>query len=135
MVFNVVANNRDDHAKQHAFLMSQRGIWDLAPSFDLTFSRGPGTEHYLAVKGRAGDDITAELMIELGREHGIAAAASRQIIDRAIDAVNRFEEFAQPYVMSGSTLSRGQPSAAIQYRSAHPLCIRRMTRIVASSRI
>jgi serine/threonine-protein kinase HipA len=103
MVFNVVANNRDDHAKQHAFLMSQRGIWDLAPSFDLTFSRGPGTEHYLAVKGRAGDDITTELMIELGREHGIAAAASRQIIDRAIDAVNRFEEFAQPYVMSGST--------------------------------
>ena len=103
MVFNVVANNRDDHAKQHAFLMSEQGVWDLAPSFDLTFSRGPGGEHYLAVKGRAGDDITTELMVELGREHGIDAAQSRSIIERTIDAVNRFEEFTRPYPMSTST--------------------------------
>jgi serine/threonine-protein kinase HipA len=103
MVFNVVANNRDDHAKQHAFLMNEEGAWDLAPSFDLTFSRGPGGGHYLAVKGRAGDDITRELMVELGREHGIAAAESRSIIERTIDAVNRFEEFTRPYPMSTST--------------------------------
>jgi len=103
MVFNVVANNRDDHGKQHAFLMSGQGVWDLAPSFDLTFSRGPGGEHYLAVKGRAGDDITTELMVELGREHGIAAAESRSIIERTIDAVDRFEEFTRPYPMSTST--------------------------------
>jgi serine/threonine-protein kinase HipA len=103
MVFNVVANNRDDHAKQHAFLMNEQGAWDLAPSFDLTFSHGPGGEHYLAVKGLAGDDITTELMVELGREHGIAAAESRSIIERTIDAVNRFEEFTRPYPMSTST--------------------------------
>jgi serine/threonine-protein kinase HipA len=75
----------------------------LAPSFDLTFSRGPGGEHYLAVKGRAGDDVTTELMVELGREHGIAAAESRSIIERTIDAVNRFEEFTRPYPISTST--------------------------------
>jgi serine/threonine-protein kinase HipA len=103
MVFNVVAYNRDDHAKQHAFVMTERGAWDLAPSFDLTFSRGRGNEHYLAVKGSAGDDITAELMVELGREHCINAAASRQTIERTIDVVDRFEEFARPYPMSSST--------------------------------
>jgi len=103
MAFNVVANNRDDHAKQHAFLMNEECVWDLAPSFDLTFARGRGGEHYLAVKGRTGDDITTELMIELGREHGIDAAQCRSIIERTIDAVNRFEEFTRPYPMSTST--------------------------------
>ncbi len=103
MVFNVVANNRDDHAKQHAFLMNAQGVWDLAPSFDLTFARGRGGEHYLAVKGRAADDITRELMVELGREHGIDAAESRSIIERTMDAVNRFEEFTRPYPISAST--------------------------------
>jgi serine/threonine-protein kinase HipA len=103
MVFNVVANNRDDHAKQHAFLMNEQGAWDLAPSFDLTFARGRGGEHYLAVKGRAADDITRELMVELGREHGIDAAESRSIIERTMDAVSRFEEFTRPYPISAST--------------------------------
>jgi serine/threonine-protein kinase HipA len=103
MVFNVVANNRDDHAKQHAFLMNEQGAWDLAPSFDLTFARGRGGEHYLAVKGRAGEDITRELMVELGREHGIDAAESRTIIERTMDAVNRFEEFTRPYPISTTT--------------------------------
>ncbi|MGC9991735.1 MAG: type II toxin-antitoxin system HipA family toxin [Candidatus Cybelea sp.] len=103
MVFNVVASNRDDHAKQHAFLMNERGAWDLAPSFDLTFARGRGGEHYLAVKGREGDDITTGLMVELGREHGIDAAESRSTIERTTDAVNRFEEFTRLYPMSTST--------------------------------
>lgn len=103
MVFNVVANNRDDHAKQHAFLMDEQGAWDLAPSFDLTFARGRGGEHFLAVKGRTGDDITKDLMVELGREHGIDAAESRSVFERTMDAVNRFEEFTGPYPMSTST--------------------------------
>jgi serine/threonine-protein kinase HipA len=103
MAFNVVANNRDDHAKQHAFLMNEQGVWDLAPSFDLTFARGRGGGHYLAVKGRAGEDITRELMVELGREHGIDAAESRSIIERVLESVNRFEEFTRRYPISVTT--------------------------------
>ena len=102
MIFNVVANNRDDHAKQHVFLMGDRGTWSLAPSFDLTFSRGRGTEHYLAVKGRARDDITGASLLELGREHGIDAA--QEIVERTVDAVGRFREFARPYPLRDATL-------------------------------
>ena len=50
MVFNVAAHNRDDHTKQHAFLMDRTGTWRLAPAFDLTFSAGPGGEHYLTIE-------------------------------------------------------------------------------------
>jgi serine/threonine-protein kinase HipA len=36
--FNVFARNRDDHAKNHAFLMDETGSWAPSPAYDLTFS-------------------------------------------------------------------------------------------------
>ncbi|MCB4235424.1 type II toxin-antitoxin system HipA family toxin [Kaistella anthropi] len=39
-VFNVMAHNRDDHAKNFSFLMNEFGEWKLSPYYDLTFSNG-----------------------------------------------------------------------------------------------
>ena len=50
MVFNILAVNRDDHTRQHAFLLTDHG-WRLAPAYDLTFSTGPNGEHCMAVEG------------------------------------------------------------------------------------
>lgn len=41
-VFNVAFNNRDDHPKNFAYLMSPEGRWRLAPAYDVTFCEGPG---------------------------------------------------------------------------------------------
>ncbi len=38
MVFNALARNQDDHAKNHAFLMDPDGTWFLSPAYDLIFS-------------------------------------------------------------------------------------------------
>ncbi len=101
MVFNVYANNRDDHAKQHAFLMDRVGTWSSAPAFDLTFSRGyqtaNGNEHYLAVDGRGGDDITRAGIAKVGRTVGIARATIDAIVERVATAVGRFAVYAKAY--------------------------------------
>src|SRR3546814_3665052 len=55
MVFNVLARNRDDHPKNHAFMMMFDGRWTLTPAYDLTLSAGPGGEHSLAVGGEGRD--------------------------------------------------------------------------------
>ncbi len=80
MVFNVLSHNRDDHVRQHAYLMDDRGNWRLAPAFDLTFSNGPGGEHYMAVLGE-GRTITREHVEKLGKGHGIAAKRVGTAID------------------------------------------------------
>ena len=41
MVFNIAAHNRDDHAKNFAFVMSPQGEWTLSPAYDLTQSAEP----------------------------------------------------------------------------------------------
>ena len=41
MIFNVMASNMDDHAKNHAFQLDEgSGRWSLTPAYDMTFSPG-----------------------------------------------------------------------------------------------
>ncbi len=93
MIFNVVAHNRDDHAKQHAFIYGTDRRWRLAPAYDLTFSSGPNGEHYLAVNGEAGDigpdAIRAVAATQDVKPHRLAA-----ITGQVLDAVGKFRDFA-----------------------------------------
>lgn len=81
-VFNVLAHNRDDHTRQHAFLMDEAGDWRLAPAYDLTYAAGPGGEHYLDVEGE-GRRPTRTHVVTLGKRHGL----SEKQIDAAIEDV------------------------------------------------
>lgn len=55
VVFNVAFNNRDDHPKNFAYLMSADGNWTLAPAYDVTWCEGPGGYHQMDVLGEALD--------------------------------------------------------------------------------
>ena len=93
MVFNILAHNRDDHVRQHAYLMDNEGEWRLAPAFDLTFSHGPGGEHYMAVMGE-GRDITRAHVGALGMRHGIATKRVTLIVEEVRAAVADWVMFA-----------------------------------------
>ncbi|MBZ6380502.1 type II toxin-antitoxin system HipA family toxin [Sphingomonas sanguinis] len=93
MVFNVLACNRDDHTRQHAFLMDHLGRWRLAPAYDLTYSVGPGGEHYLAVAGE-GRRPTRSHVDRIGRMHGIADRRIGEIVDAVDGAVSNWPRFA-----------------------------------------
>jgi serine/threonine-protein kinase HipA len=62
MVFNVLAHNRDDHSKNHAFQMSASGEWMPTPAYDLTLSEGKGREHSLAIAGEGADPGFRDIM-------------------------------------------------------------------------
>ncbi|CAN5381961.1 type II toxin-antitoxin system HipA family toxin [soil metagenome] len=93
MVFNVLAHNRDDHTRQHSFLMDETGDWRLAPAYDLTYSNGPGGEHYLDIDGE-GRNPTGAQVRTLGRMHGLYAARIDLIIEQVADTVARWPDFA-----------------------------------------
>ena len=61
VVFNVLAHNRDDHAKNFSFLMDENGTWRVSPAYDLTFSFGPGGEHCTTVMGEGRNPTTVHL--------------------------------------------------------------------------
>ena len=73
-VFNLLAVNRDDHAKNHGYLMDETGTWRLSPAYDLTYSEGPGGEHWTAYQGEGRNPSVEQL-------RGLAAAASIADVD------------------------------------------------------
>ncbi len=52
MLFNILASNRDDHTRQHAYLMDPTGDGRLSPAYDLTYALGPGGEHDMDIERR-----------------------------------------------------------------------------------
>lgn len=86
MVFNVLASNRDDHVRQHSYLMDAAGTWRLAPAYDLTYSAGPGGEHYLDIEGE-GRRPTRAQVTALGKRHGLDKMAVDAVIEEVAAAL------------------------------------------------
>ena len=97
MIFNILANNTDDHNKNFSFLMDAQGRWSLSPAYDLTyiFNTGgflPETRHCLMIRGKY-DEITLEDAMELAAENGIRKAES--IISEVGKAILEFRPLAE----------------------------------------
>ncbi len=98
-VFNVLAHNRDDHARQFSFILQRDGTWCMAPAYDLTFSPGPGGEHSTTVLGH-GKGITRAHLTELGKAADINEQDAAEIIERTATVVGRWRSYAAEYGVS-----------------------------------
>ena len=98
-VFNVLAHNRDDHARQFSFIMQRNGTWQLAPAYDLTWSPGPGGEHSSSVLGH-GKDIRRSHLMALSKKADIEAQDAARIIERTETAIDRWDTYAAGYGVS-----------------------------------
>lgn len=116
MVFNVIAGNRDDHTKQHSFLMNANGEWRLAPAYDLTFSPGPGGQRYVWVADE-GRDVKPEHIYKVAESQDIDKRKAASIISEVRAAVAAFEQFAQTYGVSKTTQRSIAPVLAASVRS------------------
>ena len=104
-VFNVVFNNRDDHARNFSYRLGQDRRWRLAPCYDLTFSDGPGGEHQTDVCGE-GRRITRAHLLTLASQGGIDAAVATAAIDRVAGQAVRFGELAPEHPIRRATARR-----------------------------
>ncbi|MDE6548908.1 MAG: type II toxin-antitoxin system HipA family toxin [Muribaculaceae bacterium] len=97
LVFNILANNTDDHHKNFTFIMNREGLWRLSPAYDMTFifdSGGylPNEEHCLMIGGKL-KNITYEDILGFAEECGIRDAEN--IIKEVVFALKSFRELAQ----------------------------------------
>lgn len=90
-VFNVVFGNKDDHPKNFSFIMDPKGIWRLAPSYDLTFMPGGDMEHYMAVNGK-GKNIKMTDLLELAKKYALNPKKAQLIIDKTAAVAAVFEK-------------------------------------------
>lgn len=88
MVMNLVAVNKDDHAKNFSFLCDD-GKWSLAPAYDITYSPlGSNGEHATSLfyNGNPGFD----LVLKAGTEIRIPESTCRTIIKEVEETCEKF---------------------------------------------
>lgn len=95
-VFNVLAHNRDDHAKNFSYLMNQKGTWKLSPAYDLTFSSGPNGEQSTMVMGE-GKNPSVNHLKALGKDANIPPKKVDDIIAQTKEALSQWQQLAQQY--------------------------------------
>jgi len=100
MVFNIVARNHDDHAKNVAFSF-KGNQWSLAPAYDLAYSYKPGSpwvnSHWMSLNGKR-DQFSREDIYSLEK---LSPLFSRKklnaVIDETIEQVSRWPTLAKEY--------------------------------------
>lgn len=107
--FNVGAFNRDDHARNVAFLMAPDGAWSLAPAYDLTYSEGPGGYHTMAVAGESRSPARADLL-RLAASVGLARADAECGLEQVRAALDAWPRLAKSY---GVTTARIKAIGAV----------------------
>ena len=98
-VFNVMAVNKDDHAKNFAFLYKQNR-WSFAPAFDLTFNNIL-SEHTTSTMGR-GNPGRVEL-VELAEKHGLSRLQASEMIDLAQHTTSLWQKTASDWGVSSKS--------------------------------
>ena len=109
-VFNVLSHNRDDHSKNFAFLMDAKGVWSLAPAFDLTFSSSSQGYHSTAC-ARNYIDPGREELLELADALSISKA--KVILDEIKSTIDGWRAFAELSGVSETSIKTIETSLKI----------------------
>lgn len=108
MVFNVLANNTDDHNKNFSFVMSEDGTWRLAPAYDITYiiDHGgflPHEDHCMYIRTKL-RDITRDDVVRFAKDNGIRRPDA--IIGNIANALKQFRTVATKHGVTAQWIGR-----------------------------
>lgn len=85
MVFNYLIGNKDDHAKNFAFLYRDGG-WHFAPAFDLLPSNGMNGYHTTSINDSI--EPTKKDLIEVASKVGLKKTKAERIFEEIRGVIN-----------------------------------------------
>ena len=95
IVFNVLAQNCDDHTKNFSFRLKKDGKWELSPAYDICYAYSPDnrwiSQHALSMNNKR-KDITKEDLLNV--EKTIKPKKAESIMEEIYDTVSQWKEFA-----------------------------------------
>lgn len=116
VAFNVAVGNRDDHLRNHGFLLDENG-WRLAPAFDVNPNIDKA-EHVLNI-----DDLdnraSLDTVLATFEFYGLDEGKARDILEKVADVVDHWRNAARKAGISGADIdiTAGAFSAHDEYRS------------------
>lgn len=97
MVFNVCAQNNDDHVKNISFLMDKTGKWQLSPAYDITFAKNKDNQwlkdHQMTINGKAGN-FTMDDLLDSAVNMNLTKRTAKKIVKDVQNSINKWNKFA-----------------------------------------
>lgn len=117
VAFNVAVGNRDDHLRNHGFVLGATG-WRLAPAFDVNPNIDKA-EHVLTIDD-ADNRPSLDTVLTTAPFYGLTQQRGKQIVEEVVSAVDGWEDAARRAgIARGDVdLTAGAFSAHSEYRSA-----------------
>ncbi len=92
VVFNIMVGNRDDHLRNHGFILTADG-WRLSPAYDMN-PNIEKSDHALAID-ESDNRPDLETAIAMAAYYGLQEAAAKTMIEEIRSVVQEWPEFAR----------------------------------------
>jgi serine/threonine-protein kinase HipA len=94
MLFNLLAHNRDDHAKNFTFRLDHKLNWTVAPAYDLLFSETDLGGNWMSLNGKRGQISRADLQ-RLAETHSIPKVFFETTLEAIQRTLARWPDYAE----------------------------------------
>lgn len=102
-VFNILFNNRDDHARNLAYRLARNGDWQLAPCYDLSFNHGPRGQHQMPIMGESAAPGRSDLL-RLAADTAVPERCARGLIAAMTAQAGLFTRLARNAPIRAATV-------------------------------
>jgi serine/threonine-protein kinase HipA len=115
VAFNVAVGNRDDHLRNHGFILGKTG-WRLAPAFDV--NPNIDKDHHVLNIDDADDRPSLDTVLTTSEFYGLSKTDAEEIIEEVAAAVDGWKALArrQHIAAADIELTAGAFSAHAAYR-------------------
>ena len=94
MLFNLLASNRDDHAKNFSFTMDSAGKWTNTPAYDLLYTDNDLGGNWMLIGGKR-NDIRYDDLKRLADLMGIPQRRLNEMLEQVQDALAQWPALAK----------------------------------------
>ena len=104
IAFSILITNVDDHLRNHGFLHAERGLWRLAPAFDLNPFPDRARELKTWVSPDTGPEATVEALMSVTAYFRLSLPRAKTILRKVERAVAGWREAGRALGMSARDL-------------------------------
>lgn len=98
MIFNIVARNHDDHAKNFSFILRDHK-WELAPAYDLAFSYKPDSfwvdSHWMSLNGKRKNFVLEDILSVERLSRKFTPKYILSVLNHTIEVVSGWRDLAK----------------------------------------
>jgi serine/threonine-protein kinase HipA len=110
VAFSILISNTDDHLRNHGFLRTTTGGWELAPAFDLNPNPDPGRKHLSTAIDAGEVAARVEPLLDAAAYFRLDGVDARRVLAEVADATSGWRTVAEGVGLGQAEIDLMEPA-------------------------